>query len=482
MIFCNNADSNRFFKVIRNLPSIKVFLFFAALLFILLTGCSSPVSTRATAEEEYKAQEKLTKLQQLVDEEDYMTAKYVMSDFRKDYSDTNLYKKYSKRINILAKQINKETRNVEYDDKIRYLYAPARPETKIWKEYMSRAERIVSRNRSGTGIAVLRVFFEDENLENPSIRMGWGPYNYEGGIYIFSPDGGYSNTRGIQNGDAVYVGSSFWRYGMAEPNDKDASVSGNVMIGGVYHYPIMLKVEVEKGKAVAFGDVIVRTVPQEYRGNLMVKVKAEDGLELNDAEVSLKVYGFYSGITKPVKEGSCLFDSIGPGKYNVELANNNFFASPVKSAEVVSGKTAEVTINAYRHRLIELDWRFRRANEPNWSSGRTTIKTREYWQPDNEWTDVRYPVIELGDWINNSCQIRASNGDLMYVGNNEPFEEMAFPSAFSSSYKGYPVKEGDVFAWRRNEQREGLLEALICVRKITPIGLPDDYKSPVQKE
>jgi predicted RecA/RadA family phage recombinase len=398
-----------------------------------------------------------------------------MSGFRKDYSHTNLYKKYSNRINTLAKQINKETRNVKYDDKIRYLYSPPLMESKIWKEYMSRAERIISRNRSGTGIAVLRVFFEDENLENPSVRTG-GENPYYGGIFIFSPDGGFSGTRGIQNGDAVYVGSSFWRYGMAEPNDKDASVSGNVMIGGIYHYPIMLKVEVQKGKVVAFGDVIVRTVPQEYRGNLMVKVKAEDDLKLNDADVSLKVYGFYSGITRPVKEDSCLFDSIGPGKYSVEMATNNFFASPVKSAEVVSGKTAEVTINAYRHRLIELDWRFRRANEPNWSSGRTTIKTREYWQPDNEWPDVRYPVIQLGDWINNSCQINASNGDLMYVGNNEPFEEMEFPSAFvSSSYKGFPVKQGDIFAWRsRDDPKRGLLEALIRIRKITLIGLPDE--------
>lgn len=483
MIPRNNASPNRFFTVTGNFPFIEVFSSLAALLFIFLAGCSSPEPIQATAEEEYKAQEKLTKLQHLVDEKDYTNAKYVMSDFRKDYSRTNLYKKYSNRINTLAKQINKETRNVEYDDKIRYLYAPARPETKIWKEYMSRAERIVSRNRSGTGIAVLRVFFEDENLENPSVGT-FGSNQDNGGIYIFFPDGGYSSARSIQNGDAVYVGSGFWRYGIAEPNDKDTSVIGNVMIGGIYHYPITLKVEVQKGKVVAFGDVIVRSVPQEYRGNLMVKIKTEDDLKLNDADVSLKVYGFYSGITRPVKEDSCLFDSIGPGKYNIELATNNSLGSPVTSAEVVSGKTTEVTIKAYRHHMVDFDWRFRRSNEPNnWLSGRATIKTREYWQPDNEWPDVRYPVIELGDWINNSCQIRQSNGNLMYVGNNEPFEEMDFPSAFvSSSYKGYPVKEGDIFAWRRNEQKEGLLEALICVRKITPIGLPDDYKSPVQKE
>ncbi|MFH1370750.1 MAG: hypothetical protein ABII09_05635 [Planctomycetota bacterium] len=483
MISCNNSSSNNFFKVIPNYPFIKVFLFFVALLFIILTGCSSPRSTRATAEEEYKAQEKLTKLQNLVDEEDYMNAKYVMSGFKKDYSHTNLYKKYSNRINAFAKRINKETKNIKYDDKIIYLYAPPRPETKVWKEYMSRAESIVSRNRSGMGITVLRLFFEDENLENPSVMIGCGPYSCNSSIYIFSPDGGYSNSRSIQNRDAVYVGSSFWRYSIAEPNDKDASVIGNVMIGGIYHYPITLKVEVQKGKVTAFGNVIVRCVPQEYRGNLSVNVQAEDSLKLNDAEVSLKVYGFYYGITRPIKENHCLFDSIGPGKYNMELAKNNSFGSPVKSAEVILGKTTEVTINAYRHRIIDFDWRFRRSNEPNnWLSGRATIKTKEYWQPDNEWPDVRYPVFALGDWINNSCQIRPSNGYLMYVGNNESFEEMAFPLYFSSSSRGYPVKEGDIFAWRRDEQKGGFLEALIHIKKITPIGLPDDYKSPAQKE
>jgi hypothetical protein len=473
MMSCNSANSNISSRVAGNFQFIKVFLFFAALQFIFLTGCSSPGAARATAEEEYKAQEKLTKLQWFVDDEDYVNAKYVMSGLRKNYSHTNLYKKQAKRISTLAKRINKETRNVKFDDKIRYLYAPPLLETKIWKEYMSTAQSILSRTPRGAGITVLRVFFEDETLENPSIMTGYG---YLGGLNIFHENGGFSSARGVQNGDAVYVGSVLWRYGMPEPNDKDASISGNVTIGGIYHYPIMLKLEVQKGKVAAFGDVIVRTVPQEYRGNLMVKVKTEDDLKLNETEVSLKVYGFYSGITRPVKDDSCLFDSVGPGKYNVELANNNFFASPVKTAEVVSGKTTEVTINAYRHRLIEFDWRFRSSNEPNWLSSRSIIKTREYWQPENEWPDVRYQVFKLGDWLNNSCQINVTNGDLMFVGNNKPFEEMDFPSAFlSSSYKPYPLKEGDIFAWRsRDDPKRGLLEALICIRKITPIGLPDE--------
>jgi hypothetical protein len=65
-----------------------------------------------------------------------------------------------------------------------------------------------------------------------------------------------------------------------------------------------------------------------------------------------------------------------------------------------------------------------------------------------------------------------------------PFEEMVFPLGFSPSYRDYPIKEGDVFAWReqRGEQKEGLSEALIRIRKITPIGIPDGPKSSTPKE
>jgi hypothetical protein len=318
------------------------------------------------------------------------------------------------------------------------------------------------------GVAVLRVIFEDEDLEHPSV---WADRNSNNELNIYSR-GGYSSMGTFQSGEAVFVGSEFWRYGASDSNNKDVSAIGNIIIGGIYHYPTKLKIEVQKGKAIAFGEVIVCSIPKEYCGNLMVKVEAEEGLQLINAEVSLKVYGSRSGKTMPLKENSCLFSSVGPAQYSVELAPNNTFGSTSQSAVVVLGQTTEVTINAYRHRMIELDWRFRRANEPNnWLKGRKIIKTKEYWQPDEEWAGVHYPVVEFGDWINNTCKIRRYNGDLMYVDTNEPFEKMDFPLNFSSfSSKGYSIKEGDVFAWCRDEQKEGFLQALFRIRKITPVG------------
>jgi hypothetical protein len=135
--------------------------------------------------------------------------------------------------------------------------------------------------------------------------------------------------------------------------------------------------------------------------------------------------------------------------------------------------------------MIELDWRFRKSNEPNnWLSGRRTMKTKEYWQPDEEWIDVHYPVAELSDWIDNTCKIRSYNGHLMRVDTDGPFEKMDFPLNFSSSSRDYPVKEGDIFAWRNEDYRQkgSFSEALIRIGEITPVGIRDDQKSSVQEK
>ena len=387
-----SAPGNKSKVVVR-----KTISFFVTLWFVIITGCSFPNPVQPTVEEEYKAQKKLVQLLASVDEEDYINARFALSGLQRDFSHTNLYKTHSKRIDELAKQIKKETKNIKIEDKIEYLFIPPRLETKPWKEYMSRAEKIISRNKDRTGITILRVIFEDESLEGPSVRAD---RDCDNRIYVYSRDGGYSNAGNFKSGDAVLIGSDFRRYGESDSNDKDVSITGEVIIGGVYHYPTKLRAEVQKGKATAYGEVVVRSVPKEYCGNLIVNVEAEGGVRLTDAGVSLKVAGFYSGKTEPVKEGRCLFDSIGPGNYSVEVVSNNNFGSPGQSAVVVSGKTTEVTINAYRHRTIELDWRFRSAKEPNnWLSGRKTMKTKGYWQPDEEWGGVHYPVIRLGDWI-----------------------------------------------------------------------------------
>ncbi|MGA2071027.1 MAG: hypothetical protein ABSG97_06725 [Sedimentisphaerales bacterium] len=465
MISCNHANS-----------------FFAAFLLVIITGCVSPNPVKPTIEEEYKAQKKLLQLQSSVDDEDYMNARLVLSGLQRDFSHTNFYREHSKRINELAGQIKKETKNIKVEDKIEYLFVPPRLETKLWKEYMSRAERIVSQDQGRIGIAVLRVSCEDEDIELPSVRAD-GSSNNE--LYVYRNDGGYSSDGTFKSGDVVFIGSGFWRNRASDSNDKNVSAIGNIIIGGIYHYPVKLKIEAQKGKAVAFGEIILRAVPKEYCGNLKVKVETEEGLKLTDAGVTLKVSGFSSGKTEPVKEGSCLFSSIGPGGYTVELAPNNTFGSPGKSAVVTIGQTTEITINAYRHRMVELDWRFRESKEPNnWLSGQKTIKTKGYWQPEGEWPDVRYPVVHLGDWIDNTCDIRAANGNLMRINTDVPFEEMDFPLNFSPSYRGYPVKEGDIFAWQeqRGGQKEGLRQALIRIRKITPVGIPDGPKSSASKE
>jgi hypothetical protein len=463
-----------FFKTIRNF--LFIFIFAAGLFFL------NPCRTQASTEEEYKAQKKFLQLQSSVDNEDYIRAQLVLSSFKRDFSKTKFYKEYSKRINDLDKKIKKEFKKIKVEDKIEYLFIPPRLETKQWKEYMSAAEKIVSQSNGETGIAVLRVIFEDESLERLSAVTD---FDVSDQLIIFQKYGGFSNGGNYQSGEPVFVGSWFRRCRASDSNDKNVSMIGGIKIEGIYHYPTRLKIEMQKGKAVAFGEILVRTIPKEYCGNLMVNVEAEKGLQLADAAVSLKVSGFYSGKILPLKEGSCLFSSIGPGTYIAGLASNNIFESPGQSAVVSIGQTSEVTIKAYRRRMIEFDWRFHRTDGPyNWITGHKIMKTDDYWQPDKEWPDVHYPVIDFGGWTGDTCKIRTSNGDLMSVDTNEPFAKMDFPLNFVPFSRDWPIKEGDIFAWQREdrEQKGNFFQALICIRKITPVGLPQDQNSSVQEK
>lgn len=440
--------------------------------------CSAEESA---AEKEYKAQRKFLQLQYAVDNEDYVRAKFVWDDFKSGYSGTEFYKKYSKKISNLANQISRNTKGIKLDDKIEYLFIRPRLETKQWKGYMSNAENIIAQSQGKTGIAVLSVIFEDETLESPSVRTDWNSNNE---LNIYGPGGGYSPVWYYRYPAPVFVGSGFWRCRTVDSNDKNISAVGDIIIGGIYHYPTKLKVEVQMGKAVAYGEIIVRTIPKEFCGNLKVNVEVEEGLPLTNVAACLKISGFYSGKNQPLAGNCCLFSSVGPGKYSVELAKNDIFESPEQSAVVVTGQTSEVTIRAYRRRLVEFDWWFRRTDGPyDWLSGRKAMKTDESWQPDDEWPDIHYPVIGITGWTGDGCSIRTSNGDLMPVAAGTSFDEMDFPENFISSARKYSVNEGDIFAWQ-NENRKAkdtFFQALIHIRKITPVELPADQNSSVQE-
>lgn len=460
-----------------SLNRTKPVCFIEALLFAIITGILLPTSSIAkvfTAEEEYKAQNELVRIQSCVDEQDYVMAQLILSNFQKNFAGSKCYKTYSERIKELAKKIREETKNIKVEDRIEYLYIPASVEADAGNEDISMAERMISQNNNTTGIAVLRVSFENADVEQPSVRVSRGSENQ---LYMYRGDG-FSNVDTCQNGKTVFIGSQCSQF---NPGNKDGSVTGNVIIGGIYHYPVKFKIKVQKGKATAAGEVIVRSIPQELCGNLTVKINAEKGLNLDGGAVRLSPSGFYSAKIEPIKDGCCLFSAIGPGNYNVAAASS-FFGGPSGSASVVSGQTSEVTINAYLQRRIEFDWRFHDTNEPNnWLRGRKIMETKSYWQPNEEWPDVHYPVVEFGDWIGNTCKIRSSNGIVMPVDTNELFEEMAFPSNLNFSYHDdCPVKEGDIFAWRRDDRRGRVLEALIRINKITPVGMSDDGKSSSQ--
>lgn len=139
--------------------------------------------------------------------------------------------------------------------------------------------------------------------------------------------------------------------------------------------------------------------------------------------------------------------------------------------EVFAGETTDVELVAYGLREVELDWRFHRSDEPaEWSKGRATIKSGDYWQPGDAWGGIGYPVVDISKWDEKGCTIRSSNGSIIALESSGPFEEMSFPSNPSrSSLRKHPIKDGAVYAWWR-EHKGVRLRALFRVRKVTVNG------------
>lgn len=432
---------------------------------VLISNFSRAEQNAMTPQQEFEAQKKLVRLQSAVDQQDFVLARCRLESFIKQYKETSFYEMNSKKIKELQKIIARESKKIEYEDKIEYIFIPPRLNSILWKEYMAQAKQKISESRQDVGVTILRVIFEDSENDFPAASVGHG-----NDLCIFM-NGGYGMQDSFQSGEPLFIGSHF------RDDAAGNSVTADVEIAGLYHYRTKIKAPVERGKVIPFGEIIVRSVPEKFCGNVRINIITEDNSKLINGSVTLAPAGFSNGKTEPVKDNTCFFQSIANGNFSAELARNEFFESANYDGNVTLGQTTEFSMNVFKRRVIDIDWRLRTSTEPNeWRTGKFQIKTKSTLQP-GEIPELQYmPLVSVNNWTPAGCTIRGCNGALQKIDSEKAAENIEFNERINFGCSSFPVKENDVFVWQgfSHQSRNGRehLQLIMKVTKISPIEIP----------
>jgi len=158
----------------------------------------------------------------------------------------------------------------------------------------------------------------------------------------------------------------------ANPPRESATVA--LRVGGLYHCSPAIRLPFERGKAVCGGDLLVRAVPPEAKGRLVVQLQPEAGLSLDGAKLEVARDGFYYGLALPIGAGNCAEARISPGTYELKTNTPKVFqVAQQQRAELKPGGETEVDLPAFRPREAEIEWCCRNGRDAEWQRGRATI-------------------------------------------------------------------------------------------------------------
>ncbi|MHC4124390.1 MAG: hypothetical protein ACYSSI_12515 [Planctomycetota bacterium] len=345
-----------------------------------------------------------------------------------------------------------------------YILNPSPSETRQWQSAMKKAEEEILEQNNNIGIVALRVFIEHEELENNIQVDGYG---------ISIPE--YSN-HGLHTVSSGEIFLATVHYKDEEIGNKSASIN----IGSIYHCSPKIDLIAQKGKAIIFGDILVQSLPIEQTGRLTIKIKhGEKGLQLKNGKIIFGRYELCCGTKKMTvdKDGHCFVGLIAPGTYEFQFKSPKNITSLPHKVTVTSGEIIETEASVFKRRLVEIDWRFRRSQKsPVWLHGSNKLKTGESWHFCVKSENFHHDVFKITDWNGQNCYIQQKYGYLALLETQVPFEELSFPTTKCVSYRKYAIKEGATFSWW-GEDSSGPLEALIRIKKITPVGLLTKRKS-----
>lgn len=307
-------------------------------------------------------------------------------------------------LEALAKELGTllEARRVVATDQ--YLLEPNPFRDEGWNAALAAAEQYLV--RYDQQVAVVRVRWEDSALE-PEITLS-------GDGLCFPAGGGHGWIRRIASGDLLTVA-------VDRANPPRESPTGALRVGGLYHCSPAIRLPFERGKAVCGGDLLVRAVPPEAKGRLVVRLQPEAGLSLDGAKLEVARDGFYYGLALPIGAGNCAEARISPGTYELKTNTPKVFqVAQQQRAELKPGGETEVALPAFRPREAEIDWCCRNGRDAEWQRGKATFASGITWHPP--WNSGSL-FFYVSPWDGTQCTIQASNAvffDLLAPGTELP--------------------------------------------------------------
>lgn len=341
-----------------------------------------------------------------------------------------------------------------------------------WGRVLARVKREMGEKgwaASLTKVAVIRVRLEDEELEDKVLVGSEGlcfpsvVQNKDGSIFV---------TRFAEK----VTSGGFITVAVNSGNPLTDGRSPVLKVAGLKHYSAATKIDFTEGEVVCGGEILLKSVPKESMGQLIVRCIPESGGSIEGGTVDIAPDGIWSEQFKLGDDGIVKAD-IAPGKYTVRPPRTLELQGPALEDVVVRpNEKKEVELKLFRPRVVELEWCCRNPKESlEWQRGTSRVKTGGNWNESRFWK--KYYGFNLSNWDGDGCTIQAYNHTSFVRSAKKelPIDDEAplptQPANFSDRVL-LPVVEGAVFDCRYDDRSGGDLgdfEIMFKVKSVKPV-------------
>ena len=384
------------------------------------------------------------RLERFLSARDFPRAYVALRTLKDQYATTDFVRQSAPDLDKYATTIAEHLDVDQIEDLKDFVLLPADRESPAWASKLARfqypSELRWRRSSSEACIVVFRVCTEDET-EEQVIEMRGGREVQFGPQFT-----GSAASPPLRSGEFVSV----WM-----PKERHTPTEHYLQVFSLYHYCPKILLKRPESEITAFGNVILRTVPQTERGRVLVRLKPETGLRLEHEKPELGLWiSLSSAMAKePTASGEqvWLSDWVGPNQYRVELKPQDRCVSPRLDVTVESGKTAELDLPVSYQRRIAVEWWYRENHESDsWQSGSEEVLTGK--SLEIHAAGGRYIYFgRLTPWLNGGCDLDPSNYEGTTLDEFRGIDEFEFPSdANYSRSQDIPIVEGAIVGFRRS--------------------------------